>query len=233
MLPSQAWFPTSIAERAAWFNNFARNFSNIGLSLGFSAAEIAQVEADNEVVQFLAGAIALNNNYTRALQMLQKTLTQGRVGEPTPELPAPPTFTPPPLTPPGIFARLNRTVKRVRFAPNYTDEAGALLGIIPGKTLRVPTHDHVPKVNVATLPGGYRFAVRVAKLRMDAFEVQVKRNSNDRFEPAAIGTASPLEVALTPLNPGEPEQIYVRVRMIKANKPVGLYSDLVQVTVNP
>ena len=233
MIPSQAWFPTSIVERAAWFRNFTKNFSVIGPSLGFSTAEIAEVEADNEVVQFLAGAINQNNAYTRALQMLQKTLTQGEIGEPASALPVPPVFTPPPLTAPGIFARLNKTVKRVRFAPNYTDEVGAVLGIIPGKTLRVPTHDHVPKVNVATLPGGYRFAVRVAKLRMDAFEVQIKRNSNGHFEPAAIGTASPLEVALTPLNPGEPEQIYVRVRMIKANKPVGQFSDLVQVTVNP
>jgi hypothetical protein len=233
MLPSQAWFPTSIVERAAWFKNFAANVEVLGPSLGFSPAEIEQVVADNEVVQFLAAAIYQNNAYTRALQSVQRTLTQGDIGDNTPELPTPPVFSPPPMVPTGIFERLIKTVNRVRVAPAFNAATGAVLGVNPTKTMRTVTRDHVPKIVVDPAFGGYRFTVKVAKLRMDAFEVQVRRNSSDRFEHAATGISSPFEVALTPLNPGQPEQIYVRVRMLKGNEPVGNFSNMVQVTVNP
>jgi hypothetical protein len=233
MIPSQAWFPTSIVDRAVWFKNFATNFAVIGSSLGFSDEEIEQVVADSEVVQFLSAAIYQNNAYTRALQGMQKSITQGKIGENTPDLPTPPLFSPPPMVPTGIFQRLVKTVNRVRTAPTYTNETGAILGILPGRTVREVTRDHVPKIVVDSAFGGYRFRVKVAKLRMDAFEVQVRRNSNDHFEHAATGIASPLDVALTPLNPGQPEQIYVRVRMLKGNEPVGNFSNMVQITVNP
>ena len=61
----------------------------------------------------------------------RKIITEGDIGDPTPEFPANPAFALPVVQPTGIFERLNNLVERIRVAPNYTAETGALLGIIP------------------------------------------------------------------------------------------------------
>jgi len=53
MIPSNRWFPRGLPERVAWFANFAAQFERIALSLGFTAADITEVDNDNEVMQFV------------------------------------------------------------------------------------------------------------------------------------------------------------------------------------
>jgi hypothetical protein len=50
MTLSNRWFPQSLSEQAAWMRNFALKMGSVGASLGFSAAEIAQAEADADAL---------------------------------------------------------------------------------------------------------------------------------------------------------------------------------------
>lgn len=53
MIPSSKWFPTALADRAAWYQNFATNFAALAADLGFLPADVTAVNADNATVQAL------------------------------------------------------------------------------------------------------------------------------------------------------------------------------------
>ena len=43
---SKSYFPTDRAGRSAWYDNFAKEFPNVGKSLGFSDTEITNAVND-------------------------------------------------------------------------------------------------------------------------------------------------------------------------------------------
>jgi len=49
MIPSSRWFPTNLADRALWYENFATQFAAVAVSLGFTANDAASVNNDNDV----------------------------------------------------------------------------------------------------------------------------------------------------------------------------------------
>ncbi|MEK7855683.1 MAG: hypothetical protein AAB288_06310 [Acidobacteriota bacterium] len=77
MRPDQRWFPTNRTERAAWFGNFTDRFSEIGISLGFTQAEIDSVIADNAVLQFSATAITMLEAQIRGVREFERAVTAG------------------------------------------------------------------------------------------------------------------------------------------------------------
>ena len=233
MLPNQRWFPTNRTARAAWFGNFAEQFANIAVSLGFTQADIDGVTADNMVVQFAASSMTSAKAYTKALQSFHLLITQGEIGKTTPQFPTAPNFTPPPMVDAGIWERLERLRRRIKAAPAFTNETAAVLGLIPVQERRFSERDTVPKMKVSALETSYKFKVSVTRHRADGFQVQISRNGSDVWENAAFGTASPLIVEVVPANQGQPEQILVRAQLYKANKPVGVFSDGNYVTVVP
>ncbi|HQU85447.1 MAG TPA: hypothetical protein PKY59_20060, partial [Pyrinomonadaceae bacterium] len=50
------WLPTTLAELAVWYANFALKLADYAGVLGISAATLAQVNQDNETVQWAARA---------------------------------------------------------------------------------------------------------------------------------------------------------------------------------
>ena len=78
----------------------------------------------------------LKNVAVESVMMMRYCLTASAnasraIGDPTPAFPANPAFALPEVVPTGIYQRLIELVDRIRSAPAYTDEIGALLGIIP------------------------------------------------------------------------------------------------------
>ena len=133
MIPSQRWFPSSLQDRAAWFNNFATQFAVVGAGLGFTEAEVTAVGADNTAFQKLASITVQLDAYADAVRQFRVVITEGSIGDPNPSFPALPAYTAVTGVSTGIFERLDQLVKRIRVAPSYTDETGALLGIVPAE----------------------------------------------------------------------------------------------------
>ena len=79
MIPSKRWFPSGWQERAAWYQNFSTQFSAVGVSLGFTAAEITAVEDDNLVIQFLADTMVEINAFDDAVSFTGSVATGQRV----------------------------------------------------------------------------------------------------------------------------------------------------------
>src|SRR5690242_2328788 len=94
MIPSRSWFASSLQERAAWFQNYADQMSAIGAGMGFTVAEIAQVQDDNACIQSLAAIAVELDAYVAAVRQYRITVTEGAVGDATPAFPTPPTTVP-------------------------------------------------------------------------------------------------------------------------------------------
>ena len=234
MIPSKSWFPLALQERAAWYENFAQNIATVGTSLGLTAADLSGVVADNQNIQFLATAAMTLQSYTEAVRQYRIIFTEGNIGNPTPAFPAlDPLEVPNPAQPTGAYERLDNLVKRIRVAPAYTPEVGALLGIIPSSPAPIPEPDMKPAIKASDSFGGYKFEVNVTRLGMTAFKVQVQKGSDPAWNDAGFATSNPAVLTITPTTPGQPERIMVRAILLKNNEPVGQPSDPTYVTVNP
>lgn len=231
MRPDQRWFPTNRVERATWFNSFAINFEKVALDLGFTQAEIDSVHADNAVVQYLSRSIASLEAQVAAFRSYHRTITGGRSNgqmHTTPEIGLP---TPPDAVPQGIFERLENRVRRIRVAYAYTPSIGALLQIIPKAEAEFDLNDFVPKIKVKSETEPYTFTVRCARLNFSGFEVSFSRTGTGNWENAGRFHSAPAVISFAPSEPGKPEKIYVRVRMLKGNDAVGLYSEVTEIVV--
>jgi hypothetical protein len=234
IIPSRKWYPQDLAGGAVWWQNHATQFALLGASLGFTPAEIAQVQDDNTVVQFLAETMEQLDAYENAVRQYRDIIMKQPIGEPTPAFPANPTFTLPEVVPTGINQRLNERVRRYREAPAYTEEIGALLGTIPASSGPTPESEVKPVIKAFESLGLFKFKLRVVKDGMPAFKVQFSRmDEADTWIDAAFATTSPVTITVEPKTPGQPERINVRVLLMKDNEQVGSPSDVIQVTVNP
>lgn len=232
MRPDQRWFPTSRAERAAWFRNFAQNFESVGPELGFTRAQIDSVNADNDVLQFAAATVFSLDRTMQAVRGYERLMAEGRVGSPQPEFP---NFTPPPLpksVPPGIFERLEKLVRRIRVAPSYTAATGAALGIIPKNRQIANLAEFTPKLTVRVNPAPHSINVRCPRGRFRIFDVWIQRDGRSEWEEAAVLASSPADVDIKPTTQGKPEKISVRTRMRSGQNGVGNFSNIVEVTLN-
>jgi len=233
MIPSRLWFPTNFAARADWYKNFAEQFAVLAAGLGFTPADVTAVENDNEVMQFLAGVVVEMKAYEDAVRQYRIIITESDVGQMTPMFPANPAMTLPTVIPTGIFERLIKLVDRIRLAATYTNEIGAMLGILPSQPAPPDPNTMQPTIKAAALFTSYKFDANVTRMGMKGFKVQIRRMDSEVWTDAGFGTSSPLEITVAPTTPGQPERLQVRAILLKNNEPVGQPSDPVYVTVNP
>jgi hypothetical protein len=234
MIPSKTWFPQGIQERAAWFLNFYTQLVKIADALNVSADKVKVVQDDNSVMQFLADADVQVKAYDKAARQYRKIITEGNIGDNTPEFPAAPALALPIVVTTGIFERLDKLVKQIRDADAYTAETGALLGILPVQQVKIPLAELKPTITAAPLPSGYKFTVETSKLGASAFKVQIRRMDSELWTDIGFGTKSPIEATLpNPTAPGQVERIQARVILMENNQPVGTPSDPAYVNVNP
>lgn len=232
MIPSQTWFPTNLPARAAWFDNFNTQFAIVAASLGL-ASEVSEVSKDNDVMQFIASSDVQVDAFDDAMRQYRRIVTTGDVGDPEPSIPASPVFTAPDGVPTGIFQRLSERRDRIMSAANYTDETGALLGILPKAPESISPGDVKPTISVSGAQTGYLFAVTVTgRADSDSWEVWIlKKGGTWTNVKTAVGKS--VDVTVTPTTPGDAEQIQVRVQLRKNNQNYGQASDIQYVTVNP
>lgn len=225
MLPSKKWFPTSLQERAAWFDNFNIQFGTVGASLGFTAADVTSVGNDNQIVQFVATAAVELEAYREAVRQYRLIMLEGKIGETVPAFPANPTFAPPTGIPTGIFERLDNRVKRIRTSANYTAEIGALFGIIPVKPTPVPPDQMQPKLKAIAMPGS---VVQVSFVRglTDGVAIEMKLD-NGAWADAGRFFKSPAEITVPQNAQSLPRSVQLRARYVEGNTAIGQFSAVV------
>jgi len=234
MIPSQTWFPTNLPARAAWYKNFSEQFAVVGAGLGFTANEIGSVTNDNDVFQFLADAAVEIRAYEKAIQQYRVIITEEDIGNPNPQFPADPSLALPASIDTGMFERLAKLVERIRVAPNYTNETGALLGILSKTSDSIAPTDVKPTIQTFAAQSGYQFSVVVAgRGEADMWDVLILKKGASGWQSVKTAVGKSVDVILTPTTAGEAEQVQVRVQLKKSNANYGQPSDIVYVTINP
>ena len=233
-VPNRAFVPSDWAGQTDWFQNWDKQMTEVGLTLGFSAAELVRIHDDYLMLQFLRDAMTAVGAFTDAVTNHRRIMSRGKVGDPTPALPANTALALPVTTdpvPPGIWQRNNEDIRRVREAPAYTEETGGLLGIIPIETEGLTEVDTQPSLKVAVEPG-YNVKVAGVMMGMDALRIDYQRKGSDAWQLAAFLTKLPGEFAISPATPGQPEQGRIRAVYIKASEQFGQFSPEYPVTVS-
>ncbi|HMT06756.1 MAG TPA: hypothetical protein PKA82_02050 [Pyrinomonadaceae bacterium] len=223
--------PTSLQAQAGWFENFATQFAIVADALGFRNS-VAAVNSDAAVVEKLAAIQTQLKAYRQAVRQYRITILTGDVGQPTPEFPALPTYGVPEVVPTGIYERMDTLIKQIKLAPTYTEEIGALLGIIPSNRPTPPPEDMQPTLKMVAMPGS---SVQVTFVRgnTDGVMLQTKLDKAENWSDSGRYFTSPIELPI-PENPtGLPRSVQVRARYIEGNAAVGQFSPVVSASTQP
>lgn len=232
-LPSSKWFPYSLQDRVAWYQNFATQAAATGTTLGLSAADVLQITADNTMMQFLGTSAVTVDNYAKAVTAFRSEITEGEVGEVTPTWPADISFDPPAIPPTGIFERLIEYRKRIMASANYTPEVGATYDIVGTTPVPKPPAEVKPEIQAFAAASNYHFSLVVTGRELATmWDAWILRKGGNWAKHGTFSGKS-ADVEVTPTTPGDAEQIQVRVQLRRNNEDYGQPSDPVYVTVNP
>jgi hypothetical protein len=231
MIPSKRWFPTTLVDRAAWIDHFAKQFEVVAPSLGFSAADVASMTQDAEDFRALVRATTAAEAFMAGLRGFRLSLSAEKVGSPTPVFPALIITPPPNGVPAGIFQRLDERVRRVRAAAAYTDEVGALLNIRPSKEQSIVDSELVPVITPTVLPGN-SIQVRFTRADTDGLFIQIKLDKEKEWINVGRFLKSPAVVEVPDGN-GAPRAVEIRARYLVGDDPVGQNSAISNVVTTP
>lgn len=232
MIPNPAYFPTNLQARAAWYANFAKQAATTGAQFNLTPAEITQIQDDNNVIQFLAEAAVTLDAYEEAVRQYRKIITEGNVGDPTPNFPADISLPLPKIIPTGMFERLVDYVDRIKASADYTPETGALYGIIPqgtGESFN-PADEQV--TIDATVQPGNQVSVTFTRGKSDGVRIETAVDKGDWTSQGNF-MKSPVVIDIAQNANQLPRSVQIRARYLDGNTPVGDWSDIVTVQTIP
>jgi len=224
------WFPRSLPEQARFYDNFTRAFAGEAAGLGFTAEDIAALEADNAVMQYLKLTDLMVRNFKSAFRALKRHLTLGGDGEPTYIHFAPPDE--PPIVPAGMFDRLFHLADRICAADGYTDVVGARLGILPPKSEALRAEDLSLKLK-AKAKGAAQAEVKFVRGKTSGVNLYFRRAGSEERIDLGRFFSSPAIVKIPLIEAGKPEQIYLFGRYLIGNDAVGEFSPMVELLIAP
>lgn len=232
MTPSAKWFPTSLAEQAAWFQNFTDQFTKLAPGLGFTPADVAAVQADNAAIQWMAANAGTMRAFNKAMTAYRNHVMTARNGLPPATLPEPPVFGVVPEVAPGIFDRLIELVRRIRAPPSFSGEEASALGIIPARSTDVVTSETRPNIRLSALPGNV-LKVAFTRGRTEGIVVEIDVDNSGTWEPAARFYKSPGELAIPQNAHATARSVKLRARYLKDNRPAGQNSEIETISTVP
>lgn len=222
------WFPLSLVEQARFYANFTRGFNEIALMLGFTAEDIASLEADNAMIHYLVRMDSNIKAYSQAFNAMRDDLLKGK-GNKMPSFVGFNSIEPPPPVTFGMFERLFRLADRILAAEKYTDVIGAQLGILQKSAESLNLQELKPDLKVKSI-GENKIEVRFVRGRTDGVCLYFRRAGEDKAHELGRFLRSPAIVEI-PLTDGKPEMIYVSGRYVLRNTAVGNVSPSVETIV--
>jgi hypothetical protein len=221
-------FPRADNDFVVWFNQFAQAFAVHGQGLGFSADEIAAVQKDAAMFNYLVGELL--PTYRAAMQTrtsYKNLIKDGPIGEPGGSVPAPPPASVPPATvEPGIVPRLRQMIQRILAAPKYTEAIGQELDIVGGEEAAIDRATAKPTAKAVALPGN-EVRIEFVKANFDGVLIEGRRSGESDWSALGTDNYSPYLDSRAPLAGGKPEIREYRLRYLLKDEPLGEWSDTI------
>jgi hypothetical protein len=222
------YMPDREDELSVWFANLSSKLGGYATLFSLTAAEVADVVADAQLVAGLVNAAEAVKREAKEVISFKNLELYGAAGGVTPTAPtssAPFAYAP---RPPGILLRTRALVKRIKAHASYNDAIGQDLGLIgpddaPGGPVK-PTGS-------AGASGPYQATIEFRKNGHDAVIIEGRRGGETAFTFLAKDSFSPYVDDRPPLVPGQPERREYRMQYADRDVPVGLFSDVIGTVV--
>ena len=210
-----------------------QNLSTYQTEVGATAGDIAAVLAQLQALVYIRDYADVVDADKKAVFQIKQAIYNGDPDDTIAPFPVFPVAAPPAGTASGILTITIERNKRFKLGPGYNKEIGIALGIDSDAPLAPIPGEITPTIEVFPAQTGYVFSIVVGnRAASDMWEVSIlRKDGNWTFVQSATGKSA--DITITPTDPGDPEQIQVRVQLKKANQPYGLLSDPAYVTVNP
>ena len=228
-------FPRTDAELAIWMKNFAQAFGTHAATLGFAPADVAAVQADAAMLDYLIGdLVPTYQSATQARTAYKNLIKDGPLGAPGGDPPHAPAIAAAPATvAPGIVPRLRQWIQRIKAASNYTPAIGQDFDIVgTEKDAFDDATTAKPTAKATALTGGH-VRIEFNKRRFDGVWIESRRKGEADWTPLGVDLFSPYMDTRPPMQAGTPEVREYRLRYYDNDAPVGEWSDIVSATTTP
>jgi len=188
----------------------------------FCSAAIAVIEFHTNFLASSSGVTAWRDT---AFFGEQNTLVQPP--------PAPGAFVVPAGAENGMLATFREWREQWVAASGYTPAIGETLMIVKPEGGETPETEVTPTIQVSAAQTGYTFGIMVSgRAGSDQWKVETRQKGQD-WKNAGSFTGKSADITITPLTPGDPEQVEIRVQLRRKNEDYGNLSQIATVTVNP
>jgi hypothetical protein len=231
-MPSD-YLPQDGESFCEWLENWRVEFAAVASSLGFSAPEVTAVLADASWALYVCRSASDASNYSSAWVQFRDSYLTGDAntplgGPPNTATPAVPAV---PAPQQGAVTRIRATVKRIKGAPGYTTAMGQAMRIVGNGTTEDPATAK-PALRVKPLPM-FQSELRWPRRGFSGALTQSQRVGEEAWTDHGVKTDNTWVDNRPPLEPDKPEVRRYRQIYVKNDLLVGLWSDVVSVTVQP
>ncbi|MGE0636577.1 MAG: hypothetical protein AB7G44_11125 [Bacteroidia bacterium] len=241
------YLPTTEPARVIWLNNFAARLGGYAATLGISATEIGQVQADALMYAYIINEVSNRKSDSKNVVEFKDILSFAPIGSPIGPVPVPEILPAPASVPAGIFTRTGLLIQTIKSKQAYTTDIGDDLRII-GEEMSEDTSILQPILKVKLATGGHP-KITFKKKGMDWLNLYVDRGDGQgsKFlksvkKTSYTDTYTLPGTVVTPPTPGSPSPspgtgsnaavwIYRGV-YVKDDAEVGQYSTPVSISVS-
>lgn len=204
-------------------------------ALGLNNQFVLDVTNDLADLEYLKDYSEIIDQDKKAVFQIKAAVYNGDSNVPASPFPVFPVAAPPQSPPQtGILERTQQRNRQIKAAPGYTEEIGVALGIAGGGITAQSPSSVTPTIEVFAGASGAMFSCVVGnRVDSDSWIVQILRTGGSSWQNTGTFTGKSADVNISLTNPGQPEQIQVRIQLRKSNADYGNVSAALTVTVNP
>jgi len=230
---SKDFIPQNWAAFAAWSDNFATHLPSLAAKYGISAATLAQVQKDNDWVQFWIPMKLSGKQQLKQLEEFVKQVSNGELNAPALSDPAWELAADAPAgVKTGVKKRFREVAGFMKSQKSvYSEADGDLLGIVSAEESNLSPDGFTPDVKFHSMPN-FALEAEFRKYGLDALRVEF-RHKGGEWQLAATLTSSPGVFNINPTTAGITEQIELRCVFIVKNQPYGNYSPIYTAIIQP
>lgn len=209
------------------------NLGKYKSAVGATVQEETDVDEDSGNLQYVLEYADLIEANKKVVNRIKDAVYDGDPDDPVSDFPTFPAGAPPFDLKSGIKERFEKRNARWKTAAGYTPEIGIALGIIEASS-GSPSPDTLQAASKLRDLGGYQYEADFKKQGMSAMLYQHRIKGTEKWANEKTALSSPVVINVdAPAVEGAAVQLEIRCRLLKGNTPVGEWSPIYTLTVNP
>ena len=211
----------------------AANLPKYQAEVGATNADIQAVTEQAATLQYIVEYLGVVDADKKTVTKIKQTAYNGETDESPTPFPTFPIAAPPFPVVAGCSELCAKRNRRFKAADGYTKDIGVALGIDGDSATDLPELI-VPTLEIHPAQMNYEAAIVVGNRgKSDMWQLLGRKMNSEKWTELKSGTGKGSNVKITPTVAGNPEQVEMKIQLIKANEPYGQLSNGMLATFNP